>query len=140
VLDYAIDWAIVQTQKWNTLYILSRERQPPAASINASVNEILRFSSPLNCANISVGLDRSCCEFWLKFVGNFKVRSDWLRQLLKFEIWCITRLLSLIHHALEGTFMCGNDVKMGICQSFLSKRRTIPCVSPSIRLLGKIMD
>lgn len=36
IVDYAIDWAIVQTQKWNTLYILSRERQPASASIDAS--------------------------------------------------------------------------------------------------------
>lgn len=34
--DYAVDWAIVQTQKWNTLYILSRERQPAPASIDVS--------------------------------------------------------------------------------------------------------
>jgi hypothetical protein len=36
VQDYAVDWAIVQTQKWNTLYVLSRERTPPAASIEVS--------------------------------------------------------------------------------------------------------
>lgn len=36
ISDYAIDWAIVQTQKWNTLYILSRERQPASDSIDAS--------------------------------------------------------------------------------------------------------
>lgn len=32
--DYAVDWAIVQTQNWSTLYILSRERQPAPASID----------------------------------------------------------------------------------------------------------
>jgi apolipoprotein D and lipocalin family protein len=36
-IDYAIDWAIVQTQMWNTLYILSRERQPAAATIDVSI-------------------------------------------------------------------------------------------------------
>jgi apolipoprotein D and lipocalin family protein len=36
VQDYAVDWAIVQTQKWNTLYVLSRERTPSAASIEVS--------------------------------------------------------------------------------------------------------
>ncbi|KAG9198497.1 hypothetical protein G6514_009861 [Epicoccum nigrum] len=41
VQDYAIDWAIVQTQKWNTLYILSRERQPASASIDASTMGIV---------------------------------------------------------------------------------------------------
>lgn len=35
-LDYAVDWAIVQTQEWSTLYILSRERQPSAESIDVS--------------------------------------------------------------------------------------------------------
>ncbi|KAJ4309209.1 hypothetical protein N0V94_009036, partial [Neodidymelliopsis sp. IMI 364377] len=34
VQDYAVDWAIVQTQNWSTLYILSRERQPAPASID----------------------------------------------------------------------------------------------------------
>jgi hypothetical protein len=37
VVDYAVDWAIVQTQKWNTLYILSREREPAAATVDVSV-------------------------------------------------------------------------------------------------------
>jgi hypothetical protein len=36
--DYAVDWAIVQTQKWSTLYVLSRERQPPAVTIDVSVS------------------------------------------------------------------------------------------------------
>jgi apolipoprotein D and lipocalin family protein len=36
IIDYAIDWAIVQTQNWSTLYILSRERQPAPASIDVS--------------------------------------------------------------------------------------------------------
>lgn len=35
--DYAIDWAIVQTQNWSTLYILSRERQPAPASVDVSL-------------------------------------------------------------------------------------------------------
>jgi hypothetical protein len=34
--DYAVDWAIVQTQNWSTLYILSRERQPVPATIDVS--------------------------------------------------------------------------------------------------------
>lgn len=37
--DYAIDWAIVQTQNWSTLYILSRERQPASASIDVSTHK-----------------------------------------------------------------------------------------------------
>jgi apolipoprotein D and lipocalin family protein len=36
VQDYAVDWAIVQTQNWSTLYILSREKQPAPASIDVS--------------------------------------------------------------------------------------------------------
>ena len=36
VQDYAVDWAIVQTQNWSTLYILSRERQPAPTSIDVS--------------------------------------------------------------------------------------------------------
>ncbi|KAF3007606.1 hypothetical protein E8E13_007889 [Curvularia kusanoi] len=45
VQDYAIDWAIVQTQKWNTLYILSRERQPAPASIDAWIERAVAFGS-----------------------------------------------------------------------------------------------
>jgi hypothetical protein len=37
VVDYAVEWAIVQTQEWNTLYILSRERQPAAATLDVSM-------------------------------------------------------------------------------------------------------
>jgi hypothetical protein len=49
VTDYAIDWAIVQTQNWSTLYILSRVRQPAPASIDVSL------ISPV---------DRSSCADW----------------------------------------------------------------------------
>lgn len=54
VVDYAIDWAIVQTQNWTTLYILSRERQPAPASIDVSFNTY-RYED--RCANTPVGLD-----------------------------------------------------------------------------------
>jgi apolipoprotein D and lipocalin family protein len=37
VVDYAVDWAIVQTQEWKTLYILSREREPASAAIDVSI-------------------------------------------------------------------------------------------------------
>lgn len=40
VADYAVDWAIVQTQNWSTLYILSRERQPSPARIDVRVEII----------------------------------------------------------------------------------------------------
>lgn len=36
-LDYAVDWAIVQTHNWSTSFILSRERQPAPASIDVSL-------------------------------------------------------------------------------------------------------
>ncbi|KAF1939466.1 Calycin-like protein [Clathrospora elynae] len=45
VQDYAVDWAIVQTQKWGTLYILSRERQPASASIDAWIDRAVAFGS-----------------------------------------------------------------------------------------------
>jgi hypothetical protein len=35
-LDYAVDWAIVQTQNWSTSYILSRERQHAPATVDVS--------------------------------------------------------------------------------------------------------
>jgi hypothetical protein len=37
VQDYAVDWAIVQTQNWSTLYILSRERLPKPATLEVSL-------------------------------------------------------------------------------------------------------
>ena len=43
--DYAVDWAIVQTQNWSTLYILSRERQPAPASIDVSVGVIVNIAT-----------------------------------------------------------------------------------------------
>ena len=43
--DYAVDWAIVQTQNWSTLYILSRERQPAPASIDVSVDMIVNIAT-----------------------------------------------------------------------------------------------
>ncbi|KAK5166868.1 uncharacterized protein LTR77_007597 [Saxophila tyrrhenica] len=45
VQDYAIDWAIVQTQRWNTLYILSRVREPSAESIQAWIDRAVEFGS-----------------------------------------------------------------------------------------------
>ncbi|RAQ99108.1 Calycin-like protein [Stemphylium lycopersici] len=45
VQDYAVDWAIVQTQEWNTLYILSRVRQPSEASIDAWIDRAVAFGS-----------------------------------------------------------------------------------------------
>jgi apolipoprotein D and lipocalin family protein len=45
IIDYAIDWAIVQTQNWSTLYILSRERQPAPASIEVSRFNLIRIRS-----------------------------------------------------------------------------------------------
>ncbi|CAN9148445.1 unnamed protein product [Alternaria alternata] len=45
VQDYAVDWAIVQTQNWSTLYILSRERQPAPASIDAWIDRAVAFGS-----------------------------------------------------------------------------------------------
>ncbi|KAL6705074.1 hypothetical protein ACN47E_007333 [Coniothyrium glycines] len=45
VQDYAVDWAIVQTQEWNTLYILSRERRPAAATIDAWIDRAIAFGS-----------------------------------------------------------------------------------------------
>lgn len=59
VQDYAIDWAIVQTQEWGTLYILSRERQPPAASIDAWIDRAVAFGS--NATAISK-FDQTGCE------------------------------------------------------------------------------
>lgn len=44
-IDYAVDWAIVQTQEWNTLYILSRERQPKEEKIQAWVDRAVAFGS-----------------------------------------------------------------------------------------------
>ena len=43
--DYAIDWAIVQTQNWSTLYILSRERQPAPASIDVSSRGVCEWNT-----------------------------------------------------------------------------------------------
>ncbi|EAT86760.1 hypothetical protein HBH56_152810 [Parastagonospora nodorum] len=51
VQDYAIDWAIVQTHRWKTLYILSRERNPPAAKIDAWIKRAVAFGS--NATTIS---------------------------------------------------------------------------------------
>ncbi|CBY01403.1 hypothetical protein LEMA_P001900.1 [Plenodomus lingam JN3] len=45
VQDYAVEWAIVQTQNWNTLYILCRERQPAPASIDAWIDRAVAFGS-----------------------------------------------------------------------------------------------
>ncbi|EOA88007.1 uncharacterized protein SETTUDRAFT_130426 [Exserohilum turcica Et28A] len=45
VQDYAVDWAIVQTQKWNTLYILSRVRQPSEEGIQAWIDRAVAFGS-----------------------------------------------------------------------------------------------
>ncbi|KAF2133880.1 Calycin-like protein [Dothidotthia symphoricarpi CBS 119687] len=45
VQDYAVDWAIVQTQNWNTLYILSRKRQPASAKINTWIDRAIAFGS-----------------------------------------------------------------------------------------------
>ncbi|KZM18885.1 uncharacterized protein EKO05_0010397 [Ascochyta rabiei] len=45
VQDYAADWAIVQTQGWGTLYILSRERQPPPATIDALIDRAVAYGS-----------------------------------------------------------------------------------------------
>jgi lipocalin len=45
LIDYAVDWAIVQTQEWNTLYILSRVRQPSEESIQAWVDRAVAFGS-----------------------------------------------------------------------------------------------
>ncbi|CAO2650092.1 Nn.00g013840.m01.CDS01 [Neocucurbitaria sp. VM-36] len=42
---YAVDWAIVQTQNWSTLYILSRERQPAPARINAWIDRAVALGS-----------------------------------------------------------------------------------------------
>jgi hypothetical protein len=67
VVDYAVDWAIVQTQKWNTLYILSREREPAAATIDVSVYDL--YSAPVP-ADITIGLDRPCCRIWLERLGD----------------------------------------------------------------------
>jgi apolipoprotein D and lipocalin family protein len=44
VADYAINWAIVQTQKWNTLYILSREREPATATVDVSIYNLRSVS------------------------------------------------------------------------------------------------
>ncbi|KAF1917637.1 Calycin-like protein [Ampelomyces quisqualis] len=59
VQDYAIDWALVQTQEWSTLYILSRERQPPAASVDAWIDRAVAFGS--NSSAISK-FDQTDCE------------------------------------------------------------------------------
>ncbi|KAI8931011.1 hypothetical protein NX059_012022 [Plenodomus lindquistii] len=45
VQDYAVDWAIVQTQNWSTLYILSRERQPAPTTIDAWIDRAVAFGS-----------------------------------------------------------------------------------------------
>ncbi|KAH9878097.1 hypothetical protein J1614_003314 [Plenodomus biglobosus] len=45
VQDYAVEWAIVQTQNWSTLYILSRERQPAPAIIDAWIDRAVMFGS-----------------------------------------------------------------------------------------------
>ncbi|KAF2846191.1 Calycin-like protein [Plenodomus tracheiphilus IPT5] len=45
VQDYAVEWAIVQTQNWSTLYILSRERQPAPAIIDAWIDRAVAFGS-----------------------------------------------------------------------------------------------
>ncbi|KAF2832493.1 Calycin-like protein [Ophiobolus disseminans] len=45
VQDYAVDWAIVQTQNWSTLYILSRDRQPAPAKIDAWIDRAVAFGS-----------------------------------------------------------------------------------------------
>lgn len=54
--DYAIDWAIVQTQEWNTLYILSRERQPSADSIDVSEGS---FGSGAFLMSLQAWIDRA---------------------------------------------------------------------------------
>ena len=76
VLDYAVDWAVVQTQSWNTLYILSRVRQPPASSIDVR-NRRWNNLKPLT---FIVGLDFPRCGVWLECFGHLKVRSIWLRS------------------------------------------------------------
>lgn len=45
IVDYAVDWAIVQTQNWSTLYILSRERQPAPVKIDAWIQRAVAFGS-----------------------------------------------------------------------------------------------
>ncbi|EMD86373.1 hypothetical protein COCC4DRAFT_193659 [Bipolaris maydis ATCC 48331] len=45
VQDYAVDWAIVQTQEWNTLYVLSRVREPAEESIQAWVQRAVALGS-----------------------------------------------------------------------------------------------
>jgi hypothetical protein len=35
-IEYCGDHAIVQTQNWTTLYVLSREREPAAALVDVS--------------------------------------------------------------------------------------------------------
>ncbi|KAI4702479.1 hypothetical protein J4E81_002843 [Alternaria sp. BMP 2799] len=59
VQDYAVDWAIVQTQKWNTLYILSRVRQPAAESIDAWIDRAVAFGS--NASSI-MKFNQTGCE------------------------------------------------------------------------------
>ncbi|KAH7412323.1 Calycin-like protein [Phaeosphaeria sp. MPI-PUGE-AT-0046c] len=59
VQDYAVDWAIVQTQEWSTLYILSRERNPPSATIDAWIDRAVAFGS--NSSAVST-FDQSGCD------------------------------------------------------------------------------
>ncbi|EMD70092.1 hypothetical protein GGP41_000236 [Bipolaris sorokiniana] len=59
VQDYAVDWAIVQTQEWNTLYILSRVREPAEESIKAWVERAVALGS--NATEV-VRFDQTGCE------------------------------------------------------------------------------
>ncbi|KAH8723465.1 Calycin-like protein [Phaeosphaeriaceae sp. PMI808] len=59
VQDYAVDWAIVQTQNWNTLYILSRQRQPSPASLDAWIDRAVVFGSD---ASPVIKFNQTGCE------------------------------------------------------------------------------
>lgn len=47
--DYEDDWAIVQTSNFSTLFLLSREQNPPEADIDVSLTTSLALEIDLTC-------------------------------------------------------------------------------------------